>query len=85
MNRPYAALRATSPEPLAPCLTPDGRDAGLDGGVVGFFCTGATGQFISAHTGDADAAFLMNTAAWRNLLIEPEQGFTQVSMQGSLF
>lgn len=85
MNRPYAALRATSPEPLAPCLTPDGRDAGLDGGVVGFFCTGATGQFISAHTGDADAAFLINTAAWRNLLIEPEQGITQVSMQGSLF
>ena len=79
MNRPYAALRAQSPEPLAPC------DPGLESGAAGFFCTGAAGQFLSAHTGDADAAFLVNTAAWRNVLLEPAQEFTRVRVQGSLF
>lgn len=79
MNRPYAALRAQSPEPLAPC------DPGLESGAAGFFCTGAAGQFLSAHTGDADAAFLVNTAAWRNALVEPAQEFTRVRVQGSLF
>ena len=79
MNRPYAALRAQSPEPLAPC------DSGLEIGAAGFFCTGAAGQFLSAHTGDADAAFLVNTAAWRNVLVEPAQEFTRVRVQGSLF
>ena len=79
MNRPYAALRAQSPEPLAPC------DPGTESGVAGFFCTGAAGQFLSAHTGDADAAFLVNTAAWRNVLVEPAQEFTRVRVQGSLF
>ena len=79
MNRPYAALRAQSPEPLAPC------DPGLESGAAGFFCTGAAGQFLSAHTGDADAAFLVNTAAWRNVLVEPAQEFTRVRVQGSLF
>ena len=79
MNRPYAALRAQSPEPLAPC------DSGLESGAAGFFCTGAAGQFLSAHTGDADAAFLVNTAAWRNVLVEPAQEFTWVRVQGSLF
>ena len=84
MNRPYAALRAQSPEPLAP------YDSGLGGfgpesGAAGFFCTGAAGQFLSAHTGDADAAFLVNTAAWRNVLVEPAQEFTRVRVQGSLF
>lgn len=79
MNRPYAALRAQSPEPLAPC------DSGTESGAAGFFCTGAAGQFLSAHTGDADAAFLVNTAAWRNVLVEPAQEFTRVRVQGSLF
>ncbi|MBF1670671.1 MAG: hypothetical protein HXO62_07335 [Rothia mucilaginosa] len=79
MNRPYAALRAQSPEPLAPC------ESGLESGAAGFFCTGAAGQFLSAHTGDADAAFLVNTAAWRNVLGEPAQEFTRVRVQGSLF
>ena len=79
MNRPYAALRAQSPEPLAPC------ESGLENGSAGFFCTGAAGQFLSAHTGDADAAFLVNTAAWRNVLVEPAQEFTRVRVQGSLF
>lgn len=79
MNRPYATLRAQSPEPLAPC------DSGLESGAAGFFCTGAAGQFLSAHTGDADAAFLVNTAAWRNVLVEPAQEFTRVKVQGSLF
>ena len=79
MNRPYAALRAQSPEPLAPC------ESCLESGVAGFFCTGAAGQFLSAHTGDADAAFLVNTAAWRNVLVEPAQEFTRVRVQGSLF
>lgn len=79
MNRPYAALRAQSPEPLAPC------ESGLESGAAGFFCTGAAGQFLSAHTGDADAAFLVNTAAWRNVLMEPAQEFTRVRVQGSLF
>lgn len=79
MNRPYAALRAQSPEPLAPC------DSGLESGAAGFFCTGAAGQFLSAHTGDADVAFLVNTAAWRNVLVEPAQEFTRVRVQGSLF
>lgn len=79
MNRPYAALRAQSPEPLAPC------DSGLESGAAGFFCTGAAGQFLSAHTCDADAAFLVNTAAWRNVLVEPAQEFTRVRVQGSLF
>ena len=79
MNRPYAVLRAQSPEPLAPC------DSGLESGAAGFFCTGAAGQFLSAHTGDADAAFLVNTAAWRNVLVEPAQEFTRVRVQGSLF
>ncbi len=79
MNRPYAALRAQSPEPLAPC------DSVLESGSAGFFCTGAAGQFLSAHTGDADAAFLVNTAAWRNVLVEPAQEFTRVRVQGSLF
>ena len=79
MNRPYAALRAQSSEPLAPC------DSGIESGAAGFFCTGAAGQFLSAHTGDADAAFLMNTAAWRNVLVEPAQEFTRVRVQGSLF
>ena len=79
MNRPYATLRAQSPEPLAPC------DSGLESGAAGFFCTGAAGQFLSAHTGDADAAFLVNTAAWRNVLVEPAQEFTRVRVQGSLF
>lgn len=79
MNRPYAALRAQSPEPLAPC------DSGTESGTAGFFCTGAAGQFLSAHTGDADAAFLVNTAAWRNVLVEPAQEFTRVRVQGSLF
>ena len=79
MNRPYAALRAQSPEPLAPC------ESGLESGAAGFFCTGAAGQFLSAHTGDADAAFLVNTAAWRNVLVEPAQEFTRVRVQGSLF
>lgn len=84
MNRPYAALRAQSPEPLAPC-DPGLGDPGLESGAAGFFCTGAAGQFLSAHTGDADAAFLMNTAAWRNVLVEPAQEFTRVRVQGSLF
>ena len=79
MNRPYAALRAQSPEPLAPC------DSGTEDGAAGFFCTGAAGQFLSAHIGDADAAFLVNTAAWRNVLVEPAQEFTRVRVQGSLF
>lgn len=79
MNRPYAVLRAQSPEPLALC------DSGLESGAAGFFCTGAAGQFLSAHTGDADAAFLVNTAAWRNVLVEPAQEFTRVRVQGSLF
>ena len=84
MNRPYAALRAQSPEPLAPCDSGLG-DSGTESGAVGFFCTGAAGQFLSAHTGDADAAFLVNTAAWRNVLVEPAQEFTRVRVQGSLF
>lgn len=84
MNRPYAALRAQSPEPLAPCDSGLG-DSGLESGAAGFFCTGAAGQFLSAHTGDADAAFLVNTAAWRNVLVEPAQEFTRVRVQGSLF
>ena len=89
MNRPYAALRAQSPEPLAPC-NPGLGDPGLgdpatESGAAGFFCTGAAGQFLSAHTGDADAAFLVNTAAWRNALVEPAQEFTRVRVQGSLF
>ena len=79
MNRPYAALRTQSPEPLAPC------DPGTESGAAGFFCTGAAGQFLSAHSGDADAAFLVNTAAWRNVLVEPAQEFTRVRVQGSLF
>lgn len=84
MNRPYAALRAQSPEPLAPC-DPGLGDSGTESGSAGFFCTGAAGQFLSAHTGDADAAFLVNTAAWRNVLVEPAQEFTRVRVQGSLF
>lgn len=84
MNRPYAALRAQSPEPLAPCDSGLG-DSGTGSGAAGFFCTGAAGQFLSAHTGDADAAFLVNTAAWRNVLVEPAQEFTRVRVQGSLF
>ena len=84
MNRPYAALRAQSPEPLAPCDSALG-DSGTGSGAAGFFCTGAAGQFLSAHTGDADAAFLVNTAAWRNVLVEPAQEFTRVRVQGSLF
>ena len=84
MNRPYAALRAQSPEPLAPC-NPGLGDPGTESGAAGFFCTGAAGQFLSAHTGDADAAFLVNTAAWRNVLVEPAQEFTRVRVQGSLF
>lgn len=84
MNRPYAALRAQSPEPLAPC-DPGLGDSGTEDGAAGFFCTGAAGQFLSAHTGDADAAFLVNTAAWRNVLVEPAQVFTRVRVQGSLF
>ena len=84
MNRPYATLRAQSPEPLAPC-DPGLGDSGTESGAAGFFCTGAAGQFLSAHTGDADAAFLVNTAAWRNVLVEPAQEFTRVRVQGSLF
>ena len=84
MNRPYAALRAQSPEPLASCDSGLG-ESGTESGVAGFFCTGAAGQFLSAHTGDADAAFLVNTAAWRNVLVEPAQEFTRVRVQGSLF
>ena len=84
MNRPYVALRAQSPELLAPCDSGLG-DPGLESGAAGFFCTGAAGQFLSAHTGDADAAFLVNTAAWRNVLVEPAQEFTRVRVQGSLF
>ncbi|PLA62250.1 hypothetical protein CYK05_04380 [Rothia mucilaginosa] len=84
MNRPYAALRAQSPEPLAPCDSGLGAP-GTESGAAGFFCTGAAGQFLSAHTGDADAAFLVNTAAWRNVLVEPAQEFTRVRVQGSLF
>ena len=84
MNRPYAALRAQSPEPLAPC-DPGLGDSGTESGAAGFFCAGAAGQFLSAHTGDADAAFLVNTAAWRNVLVEPAQEFTRVRVQGSLF
>lgn len=84
MNRPYAALRAQSPEPLAPC-DPGLGDPGIEGGAAGFFCTGAAGQFMSAHVGDPDAAFLVNTAAWRNVLVEPAQEFTRVRVQGSLF
>ncbi|MBF1668901.1 hypothetical protein [Rothia sp. (in: high G+C Gram-positive bacteria)] len=83
MNRPYAALRAQSPEPLAPCESGLGG-SGTESGAAGFFCTGAAGQFLSAHTGDADAAFLVNTAAWRNVLVEPAQEFTRVRVQGSL-
>ena len=89
MNRPYAALRAQSPEPLAPCDSglgdPGLGGSGTESGSAGFFCTGAAGQFLSAHTGDADAAFLVNTAAWRNVLVEPAQEFTRVRVQGSLF
>lgn len=84
MNRPYAALRAQSPEPLAPCDSGLGAP-GTESGSAGFFCTGAAGQFLSAHTGDADAAFLVNTAVWRNVLVEPAQEFTRVRVQGSLF
>ena len=84
MNRPYAVLRAQSPEPLAPCDSGLG-DSGTESGAAGFFCTGAAGQFLSAHTGDADVAFLVNTAAWRNVLVEPAQEFTRVRVQGSLF
>lgn len=84
MNRPYAALRAQSPEPLAPC-DPGLGDSGTEDGAAGFFCTGAAGQFVSAHVGDPDAAFLVNTAEWRNLLVVPDRGFTRVRVQSSLF
>jgi len=40
---------------------------------------------VSAHAGDPDAAFLVNTAEWRNLLVVPDRGFTRVRVQGSLF
>ncbi|MDO5750700.1 MAG: hypothetical protein Q4P78_05790 [Rothia sp. (in: high G+C Gram-positive bacteria)] len=79
MTRPYASLRAQSPEPLGefPSL--------LESEGFGFFCTGATGKFLSVHTGDADAALLANAGVLANKLLVLEDSLSRVETQAALF
>ena len=79
MNRPYAALRAQNPEPL------DTFPSILETREAGFFCTGAAGKFITAHSGDPDAAVLVNTADLANYAVEPIDTLSAVTVQTSLF
>lgn len=59
MGRAYASLRAENPEPLYayPSLTE---------GEHGFYVTGGTGKFLTAHTGNPEETFLVNTATLSN-------------------
>ena len=79
MARPYAALRAGSPEPLGqfPSI--------LSTGTAGFYCTGAAGKFMTAHTGDPAAALLVNTAEIDNLAITVNHDISTVNIQTALF
>ena len=79
MTRPYASLRANSPEPLGefPSL--------MSAEGFGFFCTGATGKFLSVHTGDADAALLANAGVLANKLLVLEGSLSSVETQAVLF
>ncbi len=56
-----------------------------ESGAVGFFCTGA-GQFFERPLAiKSRGAFLVNTAAWRNVLVEPAQELTRVRVIGFSF
>ena len=79
MARPYAALRAGSPEPLGQFPSV------LSTGTAGFYCTGAAGKFMTAHTGDPAAALLVNTAEIHNLAFTVNHDISTVNIQTALF
>lgn len=79
MSRAYASLRASNPEPLLayPSLTQ---------GAHGFYLTGGTGPFLTAHFGDPEQTFLVNTAELSNRGCRLVPGLTdQPTVQTSLF
>ncbi|WP_421084165.1 hypothetical protein [Rothia nasimurium] len=79
MGRAYASLRTKDPEPLLayPSLTT---------GAHGFYLTGGTGPFLTAHFGDPEQTFLVNTAELSNRGCRLVAGLTdQPVTQASLF
>ncbi|MDY3049444.1 MAG: hypothetical protein SOR40_06700 [Rothia sp. (in: high G+C Gram-positive bacteria)] len=79
MGRAYAALRAENPEPLAPYPS-------LTEGPHGFYISGGTGKFLTAHFGDPDQSFLLNTAELSNRACRLHGELTPpASVQESLF
>lgn len=79
MSRAYASLRADDRLPLA------GYES-LAAGSHGFFITGGAGKFLTAHCGDPEASFLVNTADLANRACTLFDGLTPpASFQTSLF
>ena len=79
MSRAYASLRAENPEPLTAYPT-------LTEGTHGFYITGGTGKFLTAHFGDPDQTFLVNTAELSNRACRQHGELTPpASVQESLF
>lgn len=79
MSRAYASLRAENPEPLTAYPT-------LTEGAHGFYITGGTGKFLTAHFGDPDQTFLINTAELSNRACRLHGELTPpASVQDSLF
>lgn len=79
MSRAYASLRAENPEPLTAYPT-------LTEGTHGFYITGGTGKFLTAHFGDPDQTFLINTAELSNRACHQHGELTPpASVQESLF
>lgn len=79
MSRAYASLWAETPEPLLtyPSLTE---------GTHGFYISGGTGVFLTAHFGDPDQTFLINTAEISNQACRATQELTSApTVQKSLF
>ncbi|MDY6052492.1 MAG: hypothetical protein SPI83_08880 [Rothia sp. (in: high G+C Gram-positive bacteria)] len=79
MSRAYASLRAENPEPLSAHPT-------LTEGAHGFYISGGTGKFLTAHFGDPDQTFLINTAELSNRACRSFGELTPpASVQESLF
>lgn len=79
MSRAYASIRADNRQPLA------GYES-LTTGNHGFYVTGGAGKFLTAHCGDPEASFLVNTADIANRACTLFDGLTPpASFQTSLF
>lgn len=79
MNRAYSSLASNAPQPLAAYPS-------LLGSTHGFYINGATGKFLTAHFGDPDCAFMINTAQLNHRAVLPYDQLTaQPHTQNSLF